>query len=166
MCMTKMELDPLSRCWLSCWATLGMDFKLNHHHEELHWILLWRFVFAHFPLFFCLTQIYCMFVAKVGGCLLQGQLHSFQGLEAEISTDNGPVLIPAAVALKLAKSGASIASPECQVQVPVAGVMAGMEAAKMLGSKEIDDAWGWGKYMPGISIDFIYAGDVWKPATF
>lgn len=81
-----------------------------------------------------------MFVAKVGGCLLQGQLHSFQGLEAEISTDNGPVLIPAAVALKLAKSGASIASPECQVQVPVAGVMAGMEAAKMLGSKEIDDA--------------------------
>ena len=87
-----------------------------------------------FHLFFGLTQIYCMFVAKVGGCLLQGQLHSFQGLEAEITTDNGPsVLIPAAVALKLAKSGASIASPECQVQVPVAGVMAGMEAAKMLG---------------------------------
>ena len=81
-------------------------------------------------------HVCCWF--EVGGCLLQGQLQSFQGLEAQISTDNGPVLIPAAVALKLAKSGANrIASPECQVQVPVAGVMAGMEAAKMLGWKKM-----------------------------
>lgn len=65
----------------------------------------------------------------VGGCMVNGQFSRFNGLEAQISTSGGPVHLPAAVALKLARGKATAAS-ECQVEVPVAAVMAGMEAAK------------------------------------
>lgn len=65
----------------------------------------------------------------VGGCMVNGQFSSFDGLEAQISTSSGELRIPAAVALKLARASA-VGAPECQAEVPVAAVMAGMEVAK------------------------------------
>ena len=62
---------------------------------------------------------------EVGGCMVNGQLQAFEGLEAELSSSQR---IPAAVALKLAKSPVTFA--EHSAEVPLDAVMAGMEAAK------------------------------------
>lgn len=66
----------------------------------------------------------------VGGSMVNGQFSSFDGLEAKISTSSGALRLPAAVALKLARTKTAVGAPECQAEVPVAAVMAGMEAAK------------------------------------
>ena len=63
--------------------------------------------------------------------MVNGQFSSFDGLEAQISTSSGELRIPAAVALKLARASA-VGAPECQAEVPVAAVMAGMEVVKTL----------------------------------
>lgn len=63
--------------------------------------------------------------------MVNGQFSTFDGLEAKISTNSGELRVPAAVALKLARAEA-VGAPECQAEVPVAAVMAGMEAAKTL----------------------------------
>ena len=57
--------------------------------------------------------------------MVNGQFSRFNGLEAQISTSAGPVHLPAAVALTLAR-GKPTAAAEGQVEVPVAAVMAGI----------------------------------------
>lgn len=65
----------------------------------------------------------------VGGQLVNGTLQDFQGLEVEILTEDGTLLLPAMTALRFVKRGRGTMRSGL-VTVPMAGVQAALDAGK------------------------------------